>query len=221
VAKVKSREPETLVFVMHGVTSAPMQRILYEVYRDQAAYEHHAEQGYIQEFEEQRKPFVLATNVIELGVRQAKVLPLMPGAAAYPVPEPASPGRPAPPRPAPAPSARPRAEEAAQPPRSRARADSVPSRSRADAQPSRSRGEAPPSWSQGEAQPSRSRGDAQPPAARRSDGSARTDGDFWTRGPAEPGPPGEGDFWDRAPAGPEEPDDGDFWNQGGRGNRYP
>ena len=120
VAKVKAREPETLVFVMHGVPSAPMQRILYEVYRDQAAYEHHAEQAYVQAFEEQRKPFVLATNVIELGVRQAKVLPLAPGAP--------------PPRPVPQP------EPPAQPPRSRTQAGSGPARPRSDA-PVRSRSE--------------------------------------------------------------------------------
>ena len=96
VEKVKALEPDTLAYIVHGVPSAPMQRILYEVYRDEAAFTEHGHQPYIQDFEEERKPYVLATNVIELGVRQAKLSPLggQPGGA--PVP-PAGAGRPGPP----------------------------------------------------------------------------------------------------------------------------
>ena len=96
VEKVKALEPDTLAYIVHGVPSAPMQRILYEVYRDGAAFTEHGHQPYIQDFEEERKPYVLATNVIELGVRQAKLSPLggQPGDA--PVP-PAGAGRPGPP----------------------------------------------------------------------------------------------------------------------------
>jgi quinol monooxygenase YgiN len=75
VEQVKSAEPGTLVYVMHGVPSAPMQRILYQVYRDGAAFDEHARQPYVQRFEEERKPCVLATNVIELGVRHGKFAP--------------------------------------------------------------------------------------------------------------------------------------------------
>lgn len=75
VEKVKSREPDTLVYVMHGVPSAPMQRILYAAFRDGAAYAEHERQSYIREFEEARKAYVLATNVIELGVRHAMFSP--------------------------------------------------------------------------------------------------------------------------------------------------
>ncbi|HSS88478.1 MAG TPA: antibiotic biosynthesis monooxygenase [Streptosporangiaceae bacterium] len=96
VEKVKALEPDTLAYIVHGVPSAPMQRILYEVYRDEAAFTEHGHQPYIQDFEEERKPYVLATNVIELGVREAKLSPLggQPGGA--PVP-PAGAGRPGPP----------------------------------------------------------------------------------------------------------------------------
>ena len=96
VEKVKALEPDTLAYIVHGVPSAPMQRILYEVYRDEAAFTEHGHQPYIQDFEEERKPYVLATNVIELGVRQAKLSPLggQPGSAPAP---PAGPGRPGPP----------------------------------------------------------------------------------------------------------------------------
>ena len=38
VKQVRANEPDTLVFIVHAVPSAPMQRILYEVYRDRAAF---------------------------------------------------------------------------------------------------------------------------------------------------------------------------------------
>lgn len=82
VEQVKVREPDTLVYVMHGVPAAPMQRILYAVYRDEAAFDRHERQPYIRQFEEEREPYILATNVIELGVRHAKFTP--PAAARQP-----------------------------------------------------------------------------------------------------------------------------------------
>ena len=53
-----------------------MQRILYEVYRNRAAYEAQNRQPYVVGFEADRRPYVLATNIIELGLQQAKVSPL-------------------------------------------------------------------------------------------------------------------------------------------------
>jgi quinol monooxygenase YgiN len=76
VKQVRSHEPDTLVYIVHAVPSAPMQRILYEVYSDRAAYENHRRQPYVISFEADRRPFVLATNIIELGLQQAKVSPL-------------------------------------------------------------------------------------------------------------------------------------------------
>jgi quinol monooxygenase YgiN len=73
---VRTREPDTLVYIVHAVPSAPLQRILYEVYRDREAYEEHKRQPYIAKFEVDRRPFVLATNVIELGLQSAKVSPI-------------------------------------------------------------------------------------------------------------------------------------------------
>jgi quinol monooxygenase YgiN len=69
-------EPDALVYVVHGVPSAPLQRILYQVYRDRAAYDEHMRQPYVADFDARLRPLVLATNVIELGVRQAKVTAL-------------------------------------------------------------------------------------------------------------------------------------------------
>jgi quinol monooxygenase YgiN len=76
VKQVRAQEPDTLVYIVHAVPSAPMQRILYEVYRDRTAYETHKRQPYVTAFEAERRPYVLATNVIELGLQQAKVSPL-------------------------------------------------------------------------------------------------------------------------------------------------
>src|ERR1700744_1262383 len=74
--QVRSSEPDTLVYVIHTVPKAPMQRIFYEVYRDRAAYERHEKQPYVQRFVTARRPYVLATNVIELRLKYAKVSPL-------------------------------------------------------------------------------------------------------------------------------------------------
>jgi quinol monooxygenase YgiN len=76
VRQVRVHEPDTLVYIVHAVPSAPMQRILYEVYTDRAAYEAHKRQPYVAAFEADRRPYVLATNIIELGLQQAKVSPL-------------------------------------------------------------------------------------------------------------------------------------------------
>jgi quinol monooxygenase YgiN len=76
VKQVRMQEPDTLVYIVHAVPSAPMQRILYEVYRDRSAYEMHKRQPYVVSFEADRRPYVLATNIIELGLQQAKVSPL-------------------------------------------------------------------------------------------------------------------------------------------------
>jgi quinol monooxygenase YgiN len=86
VEQVRSREPDTLVFIVHAVPSAPMQRILYEVYRDRLAYDRHLQQPYVREFDADRRPYVLATNVIELGLQQAKVSPFPSVADLFPEP---------------------------------------------------------------------------------------------------------------------------------------
>jgi len=53
-----------------------MQRILYEVYRDRAAYDAHMAEPYVKRYVAERTSMILATNAIELGLQQAKVSPL-------------------------------------------------------------------------------------------------------------------------------------------------
>ena len=74
--EVRTGEPDTLVYVIHLVPDAPLQRIFYEIYRDQAAFDSHESQPYIKRFVADRRSLVLATNVIELTLKYAKVAPL-------------------------------------------------------------------------------------------------------------------------------------------------
>ncbi|WP_157549030.1 putative quinol monooxygenase [Nonomuraea candida] len=76
VEAVRRGEPDTLVYACHAVKSAPLQRIVYELYRDEVAYRDHQRQPHMERFVNDRQPMVLATNVIELSVSAAKVVPL-------------------------------------------------------------------------------------------------------------------------------------------------
>lgn len=76
VEAVRRSEPDTLVYVCHSVKSAPLQRIVYELYRDEVAYTDHQRQPHVERFVGERQTMVLATNVIELKVNAAKVVPL-------------------------------------------------------------------------------------------------------------------------------------------------
>ncbi|WP_067170881.1 hypothetical protein [Microtetraspora niveoalba] len=76
VEAVLRNEPDTLIFVCHGVKSAPLQRIVYELYRDEVGYAEHQRQPHMERFATERTALVLAANVIELTVNAAKVVPL-------------------------------------------------------------------------------------------------------------------------------------------------
>ena len=84
--EVRTGEPDTLVYVIHLVPNAPLQRIFYEIYRDRAAFDSHESQPYMQRFVAERRSCVLATNVIELRLKYAKVAPLPNPQASAPAP---------------------------------------------------------------------------------------------------------------------------------------
>jgi quinol monooxygenase YgiN len=197
VEKVKALEPDTLAYIVHGVPSAPLQRILYEVYRDEAAFGEHGRQSYIQDFEEDRKPYVLATNVIELGVRQAKLTPLS-GPQDPPGPPAGQPSRPPrgtgqgfqPPengrttRPGDSGSGQaPRPRDSGQP--SRPRDGGQAPRPRDSGQYPRPRDSGQPSWPGDSGQASRPRGNGQPPRPR------DTSQPSWPRETSQPSRPRE------------------------------
>jgi quinol monooxygenase YgiN len=87
---VRTAEPDTLVYVIHVVPKAPMQRIIYEIYRDRAAFLSHERQSHIRQFAADRASCVLATNIIDLRLKYAKV------AALGSQPESSAPGHPQP-----------------------------------------------------------------------------------------------------------------------------
>jgi quinol monooxygenase YgiN len=86
---VRAAEPDTLVYVIHVVPKAPMQRIIYEIYRDRAAFLAHERQPHIRQFAADRASCVLATNNIDLRLKYAKVAAFGP-AAESPMPSQAS-----------------------------------------------------------------------------------------------------------------------------------
>jgi quinol monooxygenase YgiN len=102
---VRAMEPDTLVYVLHVVPKAPMQRIIYEIYRNRGAFEAHERQPHIRKFVADRADLVLATNIIDLRLKYAKVAPL--GGSSAPAGEQAPP-RAAAPRPVAPPAAAPR-----------------------------------------------------------------------------------------------------------------
>ncbi len=71
VAEVSRREPDTLLFACHTVPSAPLQRIVYAIYRDELAQEEHERQPHVMEFARRGPAHVVATNVIELSLSGA------------------------------------------------------------------------------------------------------------------------------------------------------
>ncbi len=77
---VRTAEPDTLVYVIHVVPKAPMQRIIYEIYRDRAAFATHERQPHIRQFAADSASCVLATNIIDLRLKYAKVSSLGPAA---------------------------------------------------------------------------------------------------------------------------------------------
>jgi len=70
---VRMAEPGTLVYAVHVVPKAPMQRIIYEIYRDRSAFEEHERQPHMERFAADRTSCVLATNAIDLRLKYAKV----------------------------------------------------------------------------------------------------------------------------------------------------
>jgi quinol monooxygenase YgiN len=127
--EIRSREPGTLVYVIHLVPNAPMQRIFYEIYRDREAFDHHERQPYMQRFVAERRSCVLATNVIELRLKYAKVAPLPdpqpPVAAGSPRPAQPPPGQPLPGQPPRQPPGQPSSQPPGQPPPGTRRAQAL------------------------------------------------------------------------------------------------
>lgn len=60
---IRAHEPGTLLYVCHQVDGHPDQRILYELYRDRAAFDAHETQPHVRRFLADREQHVTATEV--------------------------------------------------------------------------------------------------------------------------------------------------------------
>jgi quinol monooxygenase YgiN len=76
VRAAREAEPDTLVYICHEVVNSPTQRIFYQLFRDQAAYQEHQNLPQVQRFLTDSRTHVLAVNVVELKLNGAKVVPL-------------------------------------------------------------------------------------------------------------------------------------------------
>ncbi|GGV11366.1 hypothetical protein GCM10010182_34570 [Actinomadura cremea] len=79
VKAARTAEPETVVCALHEVVGSSTQRILYQLFRDEAAFNAHRHQPHLKRFLAESRTHVLATNVIELKLGAHKVpLPAVP-----------------------------------------------------------------------------------------------------------------------------------------------
>jgi quinol monooxygenase YgiN len=60
---IESREPGTLIYVVHRVKDAPLSRVFYELYRDRAAFDAHEEQLHVKRFLAEREQFLTGVRV--------------------------------------------------------------------------------------------------------------------------------------------------------------
>ncbi|RJK94914.1 putative quinol monooxygenase [Vallicoccus soli] len=58
VAAVAAHEPGTLVYATHAVDGAPLSRVFYEVYADDAAFRAHEEAPHVVEFHRRKDPLL-------------------------------------------------------------------------------------------------------------------------------------------------------------------
>ena len=72
VEAIKANEPGTLVYASHLVEGKPLQRIFYELYRDQAAFEAHEASPHTRRYLDQRDRYLASTEVDWLTIRTGK-----------------------------------------------------------------------------------------------------------------------------------------------------
>lgn len=75
VKAARAAEPDTVVCAVHEVVGSSTQRILYQLFRDEAAFNAHRHQPHLKRFLAESRTHVLATNVIELKLGAHKVPP--------------------------------------------------------------------------------------------------------------------------------------------------
>ena len=72
---IRDREPGTLIYTCHRVHDAPSERVFYELYRDQEAFDAHGQQPHVQRFLAERDQHLERVEVDFLTLSDGKGLP--------------------------------------------------------------------------------------------------------------------------------------------------
>jgi quinol monooxygenase YgiN len=72
VPQVRQHEPGTVVYAVHAVEGKPLERVFYELYRDQAALDAHEEQEHTRRFLAEREQYLAAREVDRLSLLTGK-----------------------------------------------------------------------------------------------------------------------------------------------------
>ena len=64
--QIRAHEPGTLIYTVHRVEGRPLERIFYELYRDEDAFQAHEDQGYVKAFLAEREQYLASTEVDRL-----------------------------------------------------------------------------------------------------------------------------------------------------------
>jgi quinol monooxygenase YgiN len=69
---IKASEPGTLVYASHRVEGQPLQRIFYELYRDEAAFDAHGAAPHTRRYLAERDQYLASTEVDRLTLQAGK-----------------------------------------------------------------------------------------------------------------------------------------------------
>jgi quinol monooxygenase YgiN len=72
IEAIKLNEPGTLVYASHLVDGQPLQRIFYELYRDEAAFQAHGEAPHTRRYLAERDQYLASTEVDYLTLQAGK-----------------------------------------------------------------------------------------------------------------------------------------------------
>jgi quinol monooxygenase YgiN len=64
VAAITAKEPGTLVYATHTVQGAPLSRMFYEVYADEAAFQAHEQAPHVIDFHAEKEPLLSGAPVV-------------------------------------------------------------------------------------------------------------------------------------------------------------
>lgn len=73
--EIRAHEPGTVIYAVHRVDGRPLERIFYELYRDEAAFQAHESQEYVRSFLAEREQYLASTEVDRLDLVGGKGVP--------------------------------------------------------------------------------------------------------------------------------------------------